>query len=382
MPGKLLKKYPLRILIATHAPLFPEYGAAQMAINLAQAFEDLGHQVILWSPCPIPKTIRSRNTILYMQESFQDYLIKEQSNFDIIDCPPFMLSKLFKKNVTDNGALIVCRSVQPDLLYSLSSISVDMMEFSWKDLIKLPFSCLIIGLQSADFIHGWSMADRIYCLGTHELKWMQKWFPFWREKLFFYYNALSSKEQENLKYLRENRPKWQFKENQSIKFLWIGRWVHHKGITKLRHFIHDWLIVRPQDIFTIAGCGDFRRSKVLLKFNESDHINIIPYFSRSELFDLLVNHDIGLFTSRVEGWGLSLNEMLESGMPVFATTAGGVEDLRSMLGGRLKSFPPTLEALSNIQISPWPDEYYKHFTWKIIAEQYLKDLIVSPVSGC
>lgn len=43
-------------------------------------------------------------------------------------------------------------------------------------------------------------------------------------------------------------------------------------------------------------------------------------------------YDAGLFTSEAEGWGLSLNEMLESDMPVFATEVGGVRDLRPAEG--------------------------------------------------
>jgi glycosyltransferase involved in cell wall biosynthesis len=364
--ARKLEERPLRILLVTHAPLLPEYGAAQMAINLGQAFKDLGHSVTIWSPQPIPKTVRHWNYLSYMQRSLQAYL-EMQSGFDIIDCPSSILPSLI-----GNKALVVSRNVQPDLLYLLSGLSIDV-EQGWKAVLRFPFDCLNAGLRAMDIIRGWAVSDQIYCLGTHELKWMEKWFPFWRRKLAVYYNALSTRDQEKLEHIRINRLQ---PGDEPTKFLWIGRWVHHKGTTKLKRFIQGWLAMHPQDSFTIAGCGDYRFSKMLSKLNENDSVTIIPQFSRVELFDLLANHHVGLFSSRVEGWGLCLNEMLESGMPVFATTTGGVEDLRSLLGNRLKPFPPTLEALTNsFDLAPWPAEYYQCFSWKAIAEKYLKKLV-------
>lgn len=361
-----LEKRPLRILIVTHAPLLPESGAAQMAINLGQALKDLGHSVTLWSPPPIPATVRSWNRFPYVKRSLQSYF-EAQSGFDLVDCPSFMLSMSMK-----GKTLIVCRNVQPDLLYLLSGLNIDI-EQGWRSLLRFPIHFLNAGLQAIDVIRGWSVADQIYCLGTHELKWMEKWFPFWRGKLTAYDNAISATDQKKLEHIRVNRPPL---KDESIRFLWIGRWVRHKGITELEHFIQDWLLMRPQDSFTIAGCGDCRFSKMLSKLSESDHVNVIPQFSRLELFDLLANHHVGLFSSRVEGWGLSLNEMLESGMPVFATAAGGVEDLKALLGSRLKPFPPTLEDLtSRSALTPWPAEYYQRFTWEAIAKKYLNKLM-------
>ncbi|PSN16519.1 hypothetical protein C7293_02080 [filamentous cyanobacterium CCT1] len=364
--NKKNEKRSLRILIATHAPLFPEYGAAQMAINLGQAFKDLGHSVTLWSPTPVPTSVRSWNRYSYMQKSFRTYL-ETQSGFDVIDCPPFLITNSIKSR-----ALIVCRDVQPDLLYLLSSLSIDI-EQGWRNVLRFPLHCINTGLHTIDVIRGWSGADQIYCLGTHELKWMEKYFPFWKKKLAVYYNAISASDQEKLEHIRTKRLQ---PEAKPIKFLWIGRWVHHKGTTELSHFIRNWLVMNPQDSFTIAGCGDCRFSKSLSKLSQNCHVNIIPKFSRAELFGLLANHHVGLFSSRVEGWGLCLNEMLESGMPVFATTAGGVEDLRPLLGSQLKPFPPTLETLANISdLAPWPTDYYQHFSWESIAERYLRELV-------
>ncbi|MGA1592888.1 MAG: hypothetical protein ACO36N_05975 [Candidatus Nanopelagicales bacterium] len=51
-------KYSMRILIVTHAPLSPEFGAGQMAINLGDALRRQGYEVTLWSPHPLPSVSR------------------------------------------------------------------------------------------------------------------------------------------------------------------------------------------------------------------------------------------------------------------------------------------------------------------------------------
>jgi glycosyltransferase involved in cell wall biosynthesis len=101
-------------------------------------------------------------------------------------------------------------------------------------------------------------------------------------------------------------------------------------------------------------------------------VRLVSSFSRAELPDLLAAHDAGLFTSSVEGWGLSLNEMLESGLPVYATAAGAVDDLRPYFPVSLRPFPPP-------ELPPLPGEgledlaangYYERFNWDRIGRDY------------
>jgi len=83
----------------------------------------------------------------------------------------------------------------------------------------------------------------------------------------------------------------------------------------------------------------------------------------------------GLFTSRAEGWGLVLNEMVESGLPVYATAAGGVEDIQCTVGSFIQSFPPTLGARPP---SPPAEEararYEARFRWPAIAARYMESI--------
>ncbi|HBB32225.1 MAG TPA: hypothetical protein DC064_10620 [Cyanobacteria bacterium UBA9273] len=354
----------IRILIVTHAPLSAEFGAGQAAINLAEAFREQGHDVTLWSPHPLPPQTRWWQTVQQMQAKL-DSFIETQKPFDLIDSPATLITRKVSQS-----AIVVARSVQPDILYLINSLN-DNRERSFKGIIKLFFSYLYSAYRAFLVLQGWSRARYILCLGTLELQWMEKWFPWWKDKLSYYVNALSKTDQEALAQVRLQR---QPLSGDSIRFLWIGRWNSHKGTDKLLDFITQWVALRPQDTFTIAGCGIEVEQDVPPKLIQCDQLKIIPSFDRNYLCSLLASHNVGLFTSKVEGWGLVLNEIIESGIPVFTTPAGGAMDLEPLVKGKLMPFPPPLDLtpdlltiLTNREIT---DDYYRACNWQNIANKY------------
>ncbi|MCC5637255.1 glycosyltransferase [Nostoc sp. CHAB 5844] len=339
-----------------------------MAINLGEAFRTQGHDVTLWSPYPMPsqtKWSQALQSFPLMRTKLDDFL-ETQEPFDVIDC----YAPLITKRVSKSG-LVVARSVQPDILYIASNLKIPSNLKKIKDIILLPLSYLLASVHIFFLLQGWKRAKYILCLGKLEFQWMNKWFPWWKNKLIVYNNALSKAEQVELTQIRLNRKKYQ---EEGIRFLWIGRWVAHKGIKELVNFIVKRAALYPQDTFTIAGCGTSVEQDFPSELIQLGRIKILPSFERSQLSLLLANHDIGLFTSKVEGWGLTLHEMLESGMPVFATLAGGVLDLQPFFQDMLKLFPP-LQQISHEQMkSTYMNHYYSIFSWEKIAENYINFL--------
>jgi glycosyltransferase involved in cell wall biosynthesis len=120
----------------------------------------------------------------------------------------------------------------------------------------------------------------------------------------------------------------------------MGRWAPHKGVKRLAQFIGTRLEATSDDTVTIAGCGRIPEGPIARHLIASNRVRIIPHYRREELRSLLESHDVGLFTSDVEGWGLSLNEMVEAGLPVFATNTGGVPDMKAACDGCILPFPP------------------------------------------
>ena len=360
--------HPIRILIATPSLLYAQFGAGQAAINLAEALRLQGHDVTLWSPYPMPNLTRWWQSFQRTQfvRSELDSFIATQDKFDIIDTSAALITKRVAQS-----SLVVARSTQPQILYMLCDL-MHKPKTSLKEIILLPFSCLFFITVVFLLIQGWHRSTYILCLGSLELEWMKKWFPRWKSKLISYINALSKADQVELTNIRLNRKRH---EGKGIRFLWIGRWTAHKGINKLVDFIIQRSALHPEDTFTIAGCGTDAEKDCPLKLIQSGRLKILPSFERKQLYSLLANHDAGLFTSTVEGWGLVLNEMLESGMPVFASESGGVLDLQPLFKNTLMPFPPPIDfTASNLFIPEFPDSYYQLFTWEEIVKNYLNQM--------
>ncbi|MBA3710889.1 MAG: glycosyltransferase family 4 protein [Pyrinomonadaceae bacterium] len=350
----------MRILIVTHAPLAAEFGACQMAINLSDALRAQGHDVTLWSPHPLPPDTRWWQTLRQMRSKLDDF-IRTQRSFDVIDCPATFITRQISK-----AAPVIARSTQPEILYIVNGLNKPTKE-ELRKLIRLPFDSAYTLYHLFLVLQGWRRSRHILCLGSLELQWMKKWFPWWRGKLTSYFNALSTSDQEALAAVRRQRKK---RSTDGLRFLWIGRWTAHKGTDVLLDLISKWLILRPQDTFTIAGCGSGAEKDCARQLLQSGKIKIIPSFERKELYSLLADNDVGLFTSKVEGWGLVLNEMLESGMPVFATQSGGTEDLQPFFK-TLIPFPPPVELTLTDRELEIPINYYDTFNWSQVAKMYV-----------
>jgi glycosyltransferase involved in cell wall biosynthesis len=269
---------------------------------------------------------------------------------------------------------VVARSVQPDLRYLWLTIQ-DRARLFPRAPVRIAAEAATWPAVAREVIAGWRRADVALCLGTHELEWMRRRFPWVRPKLEVYLDAPPPADQEALAAVRAARDGLEGRDRPGagLRFLWMGRWVAHKGIRRLVRFLADRAASHPQDSFTLAGCGGEALRDCPPDLVRDGRIRAVPSFTRRELPDILRGHDAGLFTSEVEGWGLSLNEMLESGLPVFATRAGGVPDLEPCFPRSLHPFPPPAAA-AGMDLSPDRDldatGYYDRFTWPRIAERY------------
>jgi glycosyltransferase involved in cell wall biosynthesis len=350
----------MRILIVSHPPLTAELGAAQTALTLAAALRDRGHDAVAGSPEPLPSDTRGWNHWRRQAEGIAR-LAASQGPFDVIDTPAITASARLARH----GRLVV-RSVQPELLYLFFDLRSRLLR---RPSPRALADAAVALARAADIRAGWRRASLILCLGSRELAWMRRRFPGWAGKLRSYVLAPPPAERPALLEVRRGRRGGP--EGRGVRFLWIGRWVAHKGTRRLRRWIAERATLAPRDTVTLAGCGPVAVRQLPAEWLRSGRVRLVPSFPRSALPDLLASHDAGLFTSEVEGWGLSLNEMLEAGLPVFATEAGAVEDLRSFFPRSLRPFPPPA------RIEPWPEPedlqangYLSRFSWDAIARSY------------
>lgn len=357
----------MRILFAVLSPLSAELGASQMALNLGNALRALGAEVVVWTPQPVPPEIRWWRRMGWMRERIAAY-VREDGDFDVVDVPPVAVSAELAKRTT-----VIARSVQPDLVY-LWTETVHAGSAREESLaVRIAGACFSLYLAVL-VIGGWFRAKRILCLGHAELAWMRRWFPWWRRKLLVYMNAIGDGERAELARLRRQRKP---QTDQRTRFLWLGRWAAHKGVDLLLEFAVRHLARAPNDRITIAGCGPAAERHIPPSLLTEEKVRVVPAYSRQGLLELLEAHDAGLFTSRAEGWGLTLQEMLEAGMPVYATGVGAVCDLATHFPTLLRKFPPPVVHGNWHASAPSAGiegDYLERFSWRAIAKEYLRML--------
>lgn len=352
--------------MVTYGPLSAEMGAAQVALNLSEALSARGHEVVVWSPPPLPPQVRWWQDWIWRRRQLEEYL-DAAPPFDAVDLPTIALSRRLARR-----APLVARSTQPALQYFLLDAQDSLARAGRSPLIATAQLLHCARLRAA-VVRGWHHAAVILCLGTAEQEWMHLRFPWTLPRLAHYFNTVGREEQEELARIRRDRSA---PPGSGIRFLWIGRWARHKGTDRLVRFLGQRAASHPRDSFTLAGTGSGGIAGIdALPAGLRDRVRVVPSFPRTGLAELLRSHDAGLFTSTAEGWGLSLNEMLESGLPVFATEAGGVRDLRPYFPDTLLPFPPPLDAALPSGRETDLSAYYRQFTWEAIAERYEADVL-------
>ncbi len=357
----------MRLLLVSHVPLLAELGAAQVTLNLAEALRRRGHTVEAWSPGSLDGA-RWWELWQRQRRAIEGHL-ERAGPFDVVDLPAVSISRRVA-----SAARTVARSLQPDLRYRWSTLRSEALR--WPPSARFPFHVTYDLTFVGATIGGWQRADRVLALGVLEERWLRRRFPWLAAKIRTYGCAPSGLRQQELATVRHGRTP---PVGAGLRFLWIGRWTAHKGTRRLVRYIVRRSKTHPDDRFTIAGSGDEAARGLPADLLERGTIRWVPHFDRARLAHLLAEHDVGLFTSRVEGWGLTLNEMIESGMPVYATPAGAAVDLAGWTRGCLFPFPPpntlsprTLPAAGDLTA------YLQRFTWDRIAERYESDVLDGP----
>ncbi len=351
----------MRILLGTQAELKAELGAGQAALNLSQEWRKLGHEVTVWTPHPLPAH-RFWRTLPLMRRKLDEFLAAN-GPWDLIDLPPMLVTARARTR-----GLVVAREIQPDVEYIKS-------EFYWPRRLRQFFTYPVHQWNNLNQIlkvqRGQKLAHRVLILGSTNLEAALRKSPWLAGKSGVYYCAIHTPDRAAFRRVRESRTSGTGKK----RFLWIGRWAANKNPELLLDVARGWKN-EPAN-FTVAGCGQ-AGVEAVKNHGLSDLIRVLPNYSRSELPGILAEHDAGIFTSKVEGWGISLNEMLEAGMRIFATEAGGVNDLREVAG-------EALQPLTNLKQAPlilpksridW-EAYDRLFTWPGIAQDYFRAIRIA-----
>lgn len=352
----------MRILIVSHPPIEERFGAAQLALGLAFGLRESGHDVRVWSPSTLLRESSAASADRRRGPALAELCARE-GPFDVVDAPAIDISYL-----RGSGATLVARSVQPDLRYARIESIAALRRFPHRPSTWRQAAALL--RRRAAIERGWRDASHVLCLGSLELEWMRARYPGLIAKMSTYIAAPLPVRRASALVIRAARNPERRGAGRN-RFVWIGRWTTHKGTEALVR----WMVANAGEsqtwTVTLAGCG-LVNDRRIAKLVASGRVEIVPEFASDDWVRLLGDQDAGLFTSQVEGWGLSLQEMLEIGLPVFATHAGAAADLEGYFPTQLRRFPPDLTAgpvsLASDPLSP---DYLRRFEWRSIAREYL-----------
>lgn len=119
------------------------------------------------------------------------------------------------------------------------------------------------------------------------------------------------------------------REHRSVgcRLLWWGSWVERKGANYLPRTFALAREALPDLTLTIGGSGH-EPDAILADFDAGSrlHVKVLPFCSRDEHLEVLRAHDVFLFPSLSEGFGLALVEAMAAGLPAITTFTGLAND--------------------------------------------------------
>ena len=114
----------------------------------------------------------------------------------------------------------------------------------------------------------------------------------------------------------------------ATKILWWGSWIERKGISSLPRGFEIAARARPHLTLTIAGAAGAKpQIEGVFAPDVRDRVTVLPFVSPEEHPRVLSEHDVFVFPSLSEGFGLALLEAMATGMPVITTFTGLAYDL-------------------------------------------------------
>jgi len=113
-----------------------------------------------------------------------------------------------------------------------------------------------------------------------------------------------------------------------ISMLYVGTFSQRKGIDLLLQTFKKLQQGIPSLQLTLIGDGDWKPYQAVVEELHIQHVRFLPFMQKDELSRYYEDHDVFLFFSRMDPWGLVINEAMNYGLAIVCSKyAGASRDL-------------------------------------------------------
>ena len=308
-------------------------GAGVVAENIVSQLSKLDHKIFVFVPklrnkYKLNNSIKNKNIKIIKVPLFKYFKLKiisyafnlnlwylffraKYNGFDIVisnGYVDFLLSKLFTNKsvriaIVHHLCIDVRRLLKPKILDSLRNMGNE-------ENFAIIMEKIII-----------KKADYIFTVSNTTKNKLKEEYDVNNNKIFVFPNGIKWR---NIKDLRLNK-----KDKDGLKLLFVGRLEERKGLLFL---INSLAIYRKKFkekfILNIVGKGDNRKYKdVVKKLNLEEEIIFQGYLSDKELNNYYRNSDIFIIPSQMEGFGLTILEAIQFGIPIIGTNRGAIPEI-------------------------------------------------------
>jgi len=308
-------------------------GAGIVAENIVSQLSQLDHKIFVFIP-KIGNKYKLNNSIKY-------------KNIKIIKVPLFIFFKLkiisyaFNLNLwylffklKYNGFDVIISNGYVDFLlpklFTNKSVRVAMVHHLCIDVRRLLKPKIIESLRNMGKEENFAVvmekiiikkADYIFTVSNTTKNKLKEEYNVNNDKIFVFPNGIKWR---NIKNLRLNK-----KDKGKLKLLFVGRLEERKGLL----FLINSLAIykkkfKEKFILNIVGKGDNRKYKeVVKKLILEEEIIFKGYLSDEELNNYYRNSDIFIIPSQMEGFGLTILEAIQFGIPIIGTNRGAIPEI-------------------------------------------------------
>jgi glycosyltransferase involved in cell wall biosynthesis len=366
----------MKILFTIHHHLDPNSGASGVTLKLGQEYQKAGHQVSYLSFDNLPSKLPDIIKAIIFPYWVTAHLLAKKQPIDVIDASTgdtWLWAKLFRRFSHKTALITRSHGLEHSMhLENLKESGTENLNLSWK------YPLYHGGLRLWEVKTSIANTDMTLMLNSRDQDYAYKEWGLSSKKLAVVPNGIP-KEFINLPW--QSTPQ---SADSTFGIAQVGSFIARKGI-KYSILALNNILQRFDNVkmsFLGTGCAE---GQVLENFSPDvrHKITVIPTYNHETLPDLLQGHQIKLFPTLFEGFGLTLIEAMACGLvPITTSTPGFMEMIVNHQNGILvplrnsKAIENALEELilNRSQLNRMRQNAYKtaqDYSWVNIAQKNL-----------